>query len=920
MSWLEGLAAGTALGCAIPFASRGLPLAALLALVLASRAILPWARRAGVWPAWGIFASCQITRGRPRGGSGPRPRRPPGGARSAPPFWTTGPGAFGVALAVVLPLAGQWSCLQTPHAGQTDIAYQAPARLAWIEGIVATDPVLDNGVWKFDLHARQLDFPRRRSVSGLLAVRLDAAPARAQDRFASTTSSRSADPPAEEARPHFGQQVELVGSLSRPGPVRNPGETDFAAYYASHGVFATCRAKRFQPLGSTVPWWHPVALAIRIKERSVQILGAGLPQDSRALMGSLLFGAGAVPVDDTTRQAFTDLGLAHALAASGLQTTLLVRLLVWITGGLRLPPSLRAVVAAIAILFFAATCGFAPSIMRATWMAGVALVALASGRRATARRALLLSGLTMLAAAPQLIHDMGFQFSVLATWGLLETAPAIHGFFGRPARATENAGAPAPAKIPGVFLAARHNLSSALAEGLSTAIAAFIWCMPLQLQLFGQFSLWSLPANWFAEGLIVALTDIGFVVATLGLLWRPLAWPGRLLIGPLIACLQGGLAWIHSWPGASVHVPTLPAWATAALYLSMLGLLGPASPGRSPHTTNKRPRAPKPAPPDGTSPSSRPAARRSAATPAPARRPRLPSWISWHLLRLPLLATGSGTILSAAYWPPAPALRLWFLDVGQGDAIAIRSPHGAWALVDAGPGGAFAYDAGRGIVVPALWSLGCTHLSLAVLSLPHADHAGGMPAVLTRLGADQVWDAGQPYPGSIYQRFLFDALTFGSDLDVVHAGQSAWWDGIRIAVLAPFQPPLCHTRSDPDNNGIVLKLSYGACRILLAADAQVEAEARLVASAGPELRADILKVPQHGSRFGSTAAFLAAVRPKASVISVGAHNTFGQPDPGTMRRLLRWGPVYRTDRDGAIRLRTDGHHWALSSMSERLAR
>ncbi len=901
MSWLEGLASGTALGCAVPLADRGLPLAALLALVLAIRFLGSWAHRAGIWDSWGIFGLLRTRKGGGRGRSRRSRRRSPDGAHPAVPFWTTGPGAFGVALALALPVAGQWACLRTPHPGPADISSSAPERLAWIEGIVATDPVLANGVWKFVLHARQVDFPQRRSVSGLLAVRLEAAPNPSRDRSTIAADSSSANPAAAPERPHFGQQVEIVGSLSVPGPVRNPGETDFAAYYASHGVFATCRAKRFQPLGSTVPWWHPVALAIRLKERSVQILGAGLSQDSRALMGSLLFGAGAVPVDDTTRQAFSDLGLAHALAASGLQTTLLVRLLVWITGGLRLPPPARAAVAAIAILFFAATCGFAPSIMRATWMSGVALLALATGRRATARRALFLSAIAMLAATPLLIHDMGFQFSVLATWGLLETAPAIHLALGRPGQAIEPPGTTAPAGAPHVFKVAGHKLRSVLAEGLATAIAAFFWCLPLQLQLFGQFSLWSLPANWFAEWLIVALTDIGFIVATLGLLWLPLAWPGRFLIGPLIACLRGGLAWMHSWPGASVHVPTLPTWATVSLYLSMLALLGPSSPGRAARGDGRHAKA-------------------GAAPPAPRRRPRVPSGRRWRLLRVPALVTGGGAILSAAYWPPAPALSLWFFDVGQGDAIAIRSPHGAWALVDAGPGGPFAYDAGQGIVVPALWSLGCTHLSLAVLSLPHADHAGGMPAVLASLGADHVWDAGQPYPGSIYQHFLQNALTFGSDLDRVHAGQVAWWDGIRIDVLAPFRPSLFHTRSDPDNNGVVLKLTYGACRILLAADAQAQAEARLVASEGPRLRADVLKVPHHGSRFGSTAAFLAAVRPKASVISVGAHNTYGQPDPGTLRRLLCWGPVYRTDRDGAIRLRTDGHTWSLTSMAEAVAR
>ncbi|MBI6545343.1 MAG: MBL fold metallo-hydrolase, partial [Cyanobacteria bacterium NC_groundwater_1444_Ag_S-0.65um_54_12] len=78
-------------------------------------------------------------------------------------------------------------------------------------------------------------------------------------------------------------------------------------------------------------------------------------------------------------------------------------------------------------------------------------------------------------------------------------------------------------------------------------------------------------------------------------------------------------------------------------------------------------------------------------------------------------------------------------------------------------------------------------------------------------------------------------------------------------------------------------------------------------------------IPHHGSRFSSSRAFLQAIKPKLSVISVGS-NPFGHPDPGTIRRLLAWGPVYRTDRDGGVLLALDGQRWTVTATSEVAAR
>ncbi len=258
------------------------------------------------------------------------------------------------------------------------------------------------------------------------------------------------------------------------------------------------------------------------------------------------------------------------------------------------------------------------------------------------------------------------------------------------------------------------------------------------------------------------------------------------------------------------------------------------------------------------------------------------------------------------------ALEITVLDVGQGDAIVARSPGGRCALVDAGPAGD-SWDAGKAIVLPALTALGCHRLDLAVVTHPHADHLGGMAAVLEAMPAAEVWDAGQSDDSRVYGVLLTAVLAAGTPLAVPRPGVLKSIDSVRWDILGPDRHLLAGTRSDPNNNSLVVRLAYGTVRVLLAADLEAAGEVQLLGRGPPAaLRADILKAPHHGSRFGTSPAFLAAVRPRASIVSVGRDNRFGHPDPATLARLARYGPVFRTDSLGAVRIHVEPATWSVT--------
>lgn len=270
------------------------------------------------------------------------------------------------------------------------------------------------------------------------------------------------------------------------------------------------------------------------------------------------------------------------------------------------------------------------------------------------------------------------------------------------------------------------------------------------------------------------------------------------------------------------------------------------------------------------------------------------------------LVVSLGALALATWWPvmrPGPGrLELHVLDVGQGDALAIRSPRGRWFLVDAG-GAWRSGDAGARTVWPYLRRLGGDVVYLAVTH-PHLDHVGGAATLVERAGVDTVWDGAYVQPGEAYRALLEGARQRA--WRHVAAGDSASLDGVAIRVLAPDSAWMAGL-DDPNAASVVLAVDFGRARFLLTGDAEALEEGWLVSRHGGALRADVLKVGHHGSAASSTASFLDAVRPRVAVVSVGAGNRYGHPAPGVLQAFdARGTHLLRTDDDGTIVIATDG--------------
>lgn len=389
-----------------------------------------------------------------------------------------------------------------------------------------------------------------------------------------------------------------------------------------------------------------------------------------------------------------------------------------------------------------------------------------------------------------------------------------------------------------------------LAEALAIPAAAAVTTAPVIVLLAAQVSLVTVPANLLAEPAVGPATVLGVLAAACAPVAMPLArvfawlggWPCRWLLA--VAHVGARLpAAVIAWPAG---------WHGALLLAVVLAV-----------TVALVPRLSRPGP-----------VRRGAAA------------------ALAGLAVGFPTAhLTSAPWPP-PGWRLVVCDVGQGDGLVLPAGAGTAVVVDVGPDPAS--------MKRCLDDLGIEAVALVVLTHLHADHVEGLPAVLAgrRVGAIEIGPLDEP-AGEL-ARVRRWAAGAGVPVERVVDGEQRRVGALSWQVVAP-EAAFHGTDSDPNNSSIVLRVSSGGLLLLLTGDIEPEAQDALLAG-GVDVRADVLKIPHHGSAHQDPR-FLRAVGARVAIASVGADNPYGHPAARTLGLLSDAGAtVVRTDRAGDVAL------------------
>lgn len=580
----------------------------------------------------------------------------------------------------------------------------------------------------------------------------------------------------------------------------------------------------------------PLRLVERVRE-GLRASVDGRPAEPRALVPALVVGDTSGMTAELESE-FAATGLSHLTAVSGANLTLLLAFLLTVGRWVGVRGHWLRLLALLGVAAFVALCRTEPSVLRAAAMGLVGLAALGSGARRAGLRNLAVAMLALLLLDPFLSRSVGFTLSVLASGAIIWWARNWALVIGR-------------------------WLPRVLAESITVPLAAHLATLSVVAALSGQVSVSGLVANALAGAFVGPATVLGLTAA------------GLSLVSPAVAAACGlGAAWcaqVIIWvahygsmlPGSSWPVPTTPvmlAWLSAA------ALAG------------------------------------GFAMAAVLARP----WLA--LLLAAAMVVGLLGPPASPGWPP----RDWLLvacDVGQGDGLVVRTAPGAAVVVDTGPD-----------PVPmrrCLDQLGVNVVPVLVLSHFHADHVDGIDGVLAGRSVGQIWVRGLASALPEARQIREVAERRGIPVTAPAVGVRVRVSEVTLEVLGPVAAPgpvVEESSVENDASLVVMVTTPGpivhagaerppafaasSVRILLTGDVEPAGQAALLAQ-GADLRADVLKIPHHGSA-RQDPAFFAATGAQLAIASAGRDNDYGHPAARTVTLARSYGmTVLRTDEQGS---------------------
>ena len=251
-------------------------------------------------------------------------------------------------------------------------------------------------------------------------------------------------------------------------------------------------------------------------------------------------------------------------------------------------------------------------------------------------------------------------------------------------------------------------------------------------------------------------------------------------------------------------------------------------------------------------------------------------------------------------------LKIYFLDVGQGDAIFIEAPNGNQVLIDGGPDNKILSELSG--VVPFY----DRELDTILATHPHADHITGLIEVLERYDVANVVQAKEGYVSPVFERWqraVKEEET--NEVEAIAGKVIDLGNEVTLTVMTPFKSYDGVVLKNPHEANVTTLLQYGSFRALLTGDMEAPLERQLLLR-GRDVSADILKVGHHGSKTSSTEVFLSAVEPEVAFIEVGSGNQYGLPAQEVTSRLEKFGiKYYRTDLDGTVKVISDGESYQI---------
>lgn len=662
----------------------------------------------------------------------------------------------------------------------------------------------------------------------------------------------------------YGDVISVRGRVFEPRGYANPGGFDYRAFLARSGVFRTIAVRGDHEPTVLERGTGAFRFIQDLRERMRRAFLAALHGPGSAILQAMVLGEEGGLTEDL-RDRFMAAGVTHIISISGSHLGMVALLCFALIRGFALmlpeawyhrltlsmdPRKLAAGITVPLIVFYSLLAGGQLATIRALIMISAGLFALLLDRDHALLHALALAALFILLGDPQALFDLSFQLSFLSVLAIAALI-GLRRELGLPPKTG--------------FRKIRNNLVLLIVISLAASLATG----PLVARSFHQVSLAGVFANLFVvpfAGMVVVPLGLFSAILSLFRETLPLAGVNQFAADAFLGLVN----FFSRLPYAEIHTraPGIP-WLLIYLLMLTNGFLWLRAhllARLHPLEQSRRP-------------------------------PRLPR----------LLCIGSAAVLlllSLPFVHRAGASRITFLDVGQGDCTVIELASGRTILIDGGGVRDNRFDIGRRIVAPFLWSRGIERLDIVMLSHPHPDHMNGLLYVLRKFSAGELWTHG--YDGELpgYDALKQVAAERRIPQRIASAeSPEAGGEDAAIRVLHPAEGFASNERkayAAENDRSLVVRIALASGVFLFPGDIGSRAEAHL-AGASADPGCTVLKVPHHGSRSSSSAAFVSRTRPKVAVISVGGNNPYGHPADEVLERYERVGArIYRTDRDGAV--------------------
>ncbi len=715
----------------------------------------------------------------------------------------------------------------------------------------------------------------------------------------------------------YGTRIRVTTTLDRTGNYRNPGVSTLSEYLDRRDYDATGLIK--SPTSLTrlddTRVFPPLAWLYDWRQRlQHEIDSRFTPETAGVLDASLLGNRYNLSRDAAER--FREGGTFHVLVISGLHISFIGGIVFLIVRRLTKRRLVQFALPAIVIWSYSFAVGAEASVIRAALMFTFAGLAPVLFRQATSLNALGATALVLLIHSPKQIFDPSFQLTFLSVlaivvfaWPLLLRLSAIGAWY--PARSCpyppacsralktlceilfwreqhwrqELARSPHRYRLFKTRLALpfeRFQVQRCLRYVFGAVVVSAsvqIVLLPQMIFYFHRLSLASLLLNIVVSILLAALVAIAMLALSLS--------PVSAVASAPLFKLAEAVNWlmVHSvdpfanFGFATLRLPDYSGRAALvyAVYYFPLLLLALA-------LSHWRPLA---------SP---------AGTPSKLHRFVLP------------LSVGQLLLLGVVLFHPFSSdraggkLRVDFLDVGQGDAALVTMPDGTTLLVD---GGGNTTDAtrriGETVVSEYLWWRGLSEVDYVLATHADADHIDGLNDVVKNFSVRSALVARTPADDPEFAKFANTLRQTKTHLETIQEGDTIRFGEVEVSVLWP--PAGGDTSTNDDS--VVLRIQFGENSILMTGDIEKAAERSLLASQ-QQLKADVVKVPHHGSRTSSTDPFVLATKPAFAIVSVGRHSTFGHPHKEVVERWQANGATLLTTGNcGTITVVTDGKNLSL---------